>query len=227
MVTKCVLCFSGGLDSTVCLYHARSLGMDVYPISVDYGQRHKRELYYADRVLRNLDPTLMMITSRWKVLPMEFLGRSIMRGSSQTGHVEVPDGHYEEESMKATVVPNRNMVLLSLATAYAISVKAEVVMYAAHAGDHAIYPDCRPQFVLAMFEAMSCCDWNPPELQTPFINMSKQGIVNRGVELNVPFELTYSCYKGREKHCGRCGTCTERREAFQLAGVTDPTTYEA
>jgi 7-cyano-7-deazaguanine synthase len=128
--------------------------------------------------------------------------------------------------MKLTIVPNRNMLLLATAGAYALSRDTHTVAYAAHAGDHTIYPDCRPQFVSAMQLAFERCDFTPLTLHAPFLSITKADIVTLGASLHVPFALTYSCYEGREAHCGRCGTCTERKEAFQLAGVPDPTEYE-
>ena len=127
--------------------------------------------------------------------------------------------------MKSTVVPNRNMILLSVATGYALSIDAGQVAYAAHSGDHAIYPDCRNEFADAMAEAIRLCDWKTVSLARPFVTWSKADIVCRGKDLGVPFENTWSCYKGQAFHCGRCGTCIERREAFYLAKVDDPTTY--
>lgn len=221
MKKKCVICFSGGLDSTVLFSLMREEGYEVYALSVNYGQRHARgELQAADKIL------LTLKVEEYRVLDLRSL-RHIMLGSSQTdASIEVPEGHYAEESMKATVVPNRNMILLALATAWAISLKAERVAYAAHAGDHTIYPDCRPRFVAKMDEAIKHCDWSPPVLYTPFVRSTKADIVCLGNDLGSPLELTYSCYKGREKHCGKCGTCNERKEAFKLAGVLDPTEYE-
>ena len=137
-----------------------------------------------------------------------------------------PDGHYTDESMKATVVPNRNMLFLAVAASWAIAQGAAAVAYAAHAGDHAIYPDCRPEFVRAMSAALGLADWRQLELATPFINWDKGQIVRRGAELGVPFEKTWSCYRGGTAHCGTCGTCVERREAFSQAGIADPTIYE-
>ena len=127
--------------------------------------------------------------------------------------------------MKSTVVPNRNMILLSLATAWAVSKKADSVSYAAHSGDHAIYPDCRNEFAEALDKAIRLADWQEVYLNRPFVDLTKADIVKLGSELNVPFEQTWSCYEGQEVHCGRCGTCIERREAFYLAGVEDPTEY--
>ena len=127
--------------------------------------------------------------------------------------------------MKSTVVPNRNMILLSIAAGHALSIGAQQIAYAAHSGDHAIYPDCRNEFADAMAEAIRLCDWSPLELSRPFVDWSKADIVRRGAALKLPFETTWSCYKGGATHCGRCGTCIERREAFDLAGVHDPSEY--
>ena len=127
--------------------------------------------------------------------------------------------------MKSTVVPNRNMILLSVATGHALSIKARQIAYAAHSGDHAIYPDCRNEFAEAMANAIMLADWEQVELIRPFVDWTKADIVRRGAELGVPFAKTWSCYKGGDLHCGRCGTCIERREAFDLAKVIDPTPY--
>lgn len=187
---KTVLCYSGGLDSTVLLYHLKyRLGQEVYPLLVYYGQRHGRELQYAYMMVKDLvlDYRLLDLTPLVK----------IMGGSSQTSDLPVPEGHYAEESMKATVVPNRNMVLLSLATAWAVSLKAQFVAYAAHAGDHTIYPDCRPEFFEPLGEAIRKCDWHRVEPLSPFmIGVSKADIIKLGNELGVPFERTYSCLTG-------------------------------
>lgn len=140
--------------------------------------------------------------------------------------IAVPEGHYEDESMKSTVVPNRNMILLSIATAGSIASGLEGVAYAAHAGDHAIYPDCRPAFADAMNEAIKLCDYTSQRLVRPFVSLTKADIVKAGAALGVPFERTWSCYNGGATHCGKCGTCVERIEAFKLAGVSDPTDYQ-
>lgn len=215
---KSVLIYSGGLDSTVLLYHLRATGHTVQTLAVDYGQRHRCELKQAAAICARL------------AVPFERADlsgiRTLLAGSSLTSDaIEVADGHYTEASMKSTVVPNRNMLLLSLATSFALSTGAQEVAYAAHHGDHAIYPDCRPAFANAMAQAIELCDWNSVRLNRPFLDWSKADIVKRGAELGVPFEMTWSCYKGLEHHCGRCGTCIERREAFDLAGVKDPTIY--
>lgn len=216
---KVVSLFSGGLDSTALLYHLRDMGFDVYPLSISYGQRHVRELEVAHSIC---------VDGRFpgRLVDLSSL-RNVMGGSSQTdSKIAVPDGHYAEDNMKVTVVPNRNMVLLSVASAYAISQQAEFVAYAAHAGDHAQYPDCRQEFIDALKGAVALCDYNPPELIAPFALMSKAEVVTDGVSHGAPLSSTWSCYKGGENHCGRCGTCVERAEAFHLAGVHDTTFYE-
>ncbi|MGB0409917.1 MAG: 7-cyano-7-deazaguanine synthase QueC [Opitutales bacterium] len=212
--------YSGGLDSTVLLYHLREAGHALHALSVNYGQRHSCELDCAAELCRRL-------AIPHRVADLTGI-RSLLAGSSLTSpEIEVAEGHYTEESMKTTVVPNRNMILLALATGHALSIGAEQVAYAAHSGDHAIYPDCRNEFADAMAEAMALCDWKQVQLSRPFVDWSKADIAQRGAELGVPFELTWSCYKGGALHCGRCGTCIERREAFDLAGVKDPTRYAA
>ncbi len=152
----------------------------------------------------------------------------LLAGSSLTSaDVQVPLGHYAEESMKATVVPNRNMIMLAIAAGWAISTKADGVAYAAHGGDHAIYPDCRPEFADAVDAALRLADWHEMRLLRPFVSLTKAQLVAKGIELGVPFADTWSCYQGGDQHCGECGTCIERREAFHLAGVPDPTSYRA
>lgn len=217
---KTLAIYSGGLDSTVLLYHLREAGHGVHALSVNYGQRHAKELECAADICKGLGIP-------HQVADLSSI-QSLLAGSSLTSpEIEVAEGHYTEETMKTTVVPNRNMILLALATGNALSIGAEQVAYAAHSGDHAIYPDCRNEFADAMAEAMALCDWNNVGLDRPFVDWTKADIVRRGAELDVPFEKTWSCYKGSDLHCGRCGTCIERREAFYLAGVEDPTEYEA
>lgn len=232
MSRKAVVIFSGGLDSTVLLAYLRKQGFEVYALSVDYGQRHRVELEHAHRL------TQLTFQVPHKVADLRAVGRELLAGSSQTSDsIEVPQGHYAEESMKLTVVPNRNMIMLSVAIGWAVSLKAEFVAYGAHGGDHTIYPDCRPEFVEAMQTAAGLADWHPVAVTAPFLNMTKADIVKLGAELGAPMHKTWSCYDPRTvrelthgaitgyAHCGECGTCVERKEAFLLAGVTDPTTY--
>ncbi|PXA05714.1 7-cyano-7-deazaguanine synthase QueC [Coraliomargarita sinensis] len=217
---KTLVIYSGGLDSTVLLYDLHQAGLDLGALSVNYGQRHGCELKSAATICNELGIS-------HKIADLSSI-QSLLSGSSLTSpDIAVAEGHYTEENMKTTVVPNRNMILLALATGHALSIGAQQVAYAAHSGDHAIYPDCRNEFADAMAQAMALCDWKQVELSRPFVDWTKADIVRRGAALGVPFEQTWSCYKGGEKHCGRCGTCIERREAFDLAGIDDPTIYEA
>lgn len=211
-----VLIYSGGMDSTTLLYKLRDDGCEPLCLSFDYGQRHSRELTIAQDIASQLSLEHLTI----------HLPKGFFAGSSQTSpNIDVPYGHYAAENMKLTVVPNRNMVMLALATSLAISRRITRIAYAAHAGDHTIYPDCRPEFVETFDRLLFHCDWNPPHLVAPFLHLTKADICLIGASLKVPFELTYSCYEGGETHCGKCGTCVERREAFELAGVPDPTSY--
>lgn len=217
---------SGGLDSAVMMAKQLADGHSVVPLAVNYGQRHKRELDAARAVRNHLNEK-----HPYKVGPLLVADLSaiawLFSTSSQTNpHIPVPEGHYQAESMKVTVVPNRNMMMLSVAIAHAVSSKSDAVAIAVHGGDHAIYPDCRPSFLRRMLSAALLCDWHEVVLLAPFLGKTKADIVDEGAHLFVPFASTWSCYNGRELHCGKCGTCTERREAFKLAGVPDPTTYE-
>jgi 7-cyano-7-deazaguanine synthase len=215
---KTVLIYSGGMDSTVLLYHLLADGRDVVCLGINYGQRHCRELEAAGKICA-------LCGVEFQIADLRGI-KHLLAGSSQTSdEIAVPHGHYAAENMKLTVVPNRNMVMLSIAGAWAISRKAESIAYAAHAGDHAIYPDCREEFVKPLAQALWNADWHPVSVDRPFIGMTKGQIAARGGELGVPFELTYSCYEGQETHCGFCGTCVERREAFEQAGIKDPTNY--
>ena len=218
MNNSTVVILSGGLDSSVLLASAVAEGKVVKALSVDYGQRHRLELAHAAKVAAHFDV-------EHRVADLRGL-RQFMAGSSQTDdRVSVPQGHYADETMRLTVVPNRNMVMLAVAGAWAISLKYGSVSYAAHAGDHAVYPDCREEFAGPLAEALRHADWHCTTIERPFLSVSKADIVRLGAKLEFPFEMTYSCYEGQPVHCGRCGTCVERRMAFIEAGVPDPTPY--
>ena len=215
---KAVVLFSGGLDSTVVVQQLIHDQASVRLLSINYGQRHKKELSHSSRIA-----TSMNLPHRILDLPdlAELLSGSSLTDSS----VELPEGHYAEESMKSTVVPNRNMILLAMAAGYALSIDFDTVAYAAHAGDHTIYPDCRPVFADAMQNALQLADWKDLRLHRPFVNLTKAELVRIGAKLGAPLHLTWSCYAGEESHCGKCGTCVERKEAFEVAKITDPTEY--
>lgn len=222
-MSKVVAIMSGGMDSTVLGYLLKEQGFELEAVSVNYGQRHWKELQYAEQVAGDLDIPWHLVDLTDSGLP------NLLTGSALTDpEVEVPEGHYEAESMSMTIVPNRNAIMLSIAAAIAYANDGEMVATAVHSGDHAIYPDCRPEFIGA-FEDME--RWALDRIQfqviAPFIRMPKSDIVLMGSKLGVPFERTWSCYKGEAIHCGACGTCYERREAFQRAAVPDPTEYAA
>jgi len=217
---KLVVLVSGGLDSSTLLYDLVDAGHTVAGLSILYGQRHDKEISVAQALCKKLKV-------EHQIADLSGIQRFIA-GSSQTStDIDVPEGHYTEESMKLTVVPNRNMILLSVAMGWAISKKFDGVAYAAHGGDHAIYPDCRPEFVKKISETAKICDWHQLDIVTPYVNWTKSQIVRRGAELKVPFGETWSCYKGLDLHCGKCGTCVERKEAFSLAEILDPTSYRS
>lgn len=219
MSEKVVVIYSGGMDSFTLLHRARAAGHEVHALSFDYGQRHVKELDCAAAVCRELGIPHKIVD----MAPMA----GLLSGSSLTDDVAVPEGHYEEDSMKSTVVPNRNMILLSLATGYAVSVGAQAVWYGAHGGDHAIYPDCRPEFVEKMDAVCRVANYEPVRIEAPYMALDKGEILAEGLKMDLDYGQTWTCYNGREAACGKCGSCTERLEAFAAHGLTDPLSYEA
>lgn len=214
-----VLC-SGGMDSVTALYWAARAHRVSAVASFDYGAKHNhRELPLAAEHAAKLG-------LRHETISLGFVDRLFASDLLKSGG-EIPEGHYEAENMKQTVVPFRNAILLSIACGLAESVGARGVVIAAHSGDHAIYPDCREEFMRAMSEAMRLGTYANVELVRPFIALNKAQIAAEGARLGVGFARTWSCYKGGAVHCGKCGTCVERREAFRDAGLADPTFYEA
>lgn len=216
---KTIVICSGGLDSVTLAYKVAHEAELTRLVSFDYGQRHKKEVDYARLAAEKLGVPHDLVDLR-------AVG-GLLSGSALTDDVDVPDGHYAEENMKITVVPNRNAIMLAVAFGIAAAQQADAVAAAVHGGDHFIYPDCRPAFTES-FEAMqrqALDGYADVKLYTPFVTIPKADIVTEGAKHNVPFAETWSCYKGGEHHCGRCGTCVERREAFHLAGVEDPTVY--
>ena len=213
-----VIC-SGGLDSVSLAHIVADRGELTRLVSFDYGQRHRKELDFAAAAAARLDVPHHLIDMR----PIG----AALTGSALTDDIDVPDGHYAEETMRITVVPNRNAIMLSIGFGVAAANGDGAVATAVHGGDHFIYPDCRPGFTQA-FDAMQRAaldGYADVRLSTPFVTRTKADIVTEGANVGTPFDQTWSCYKGGAVHCGRCGTCVERREAFHLAQVTDPTTY--
>lgn len=212
-----ILIYSGGLDSTTLLYDEQE--RIALAVTFSYGNNHaERETACARWHCQRLGIEHLE-------MDLGFMGR-YFSSSLTAGADAVPDGDYDEDNMRSTVVPFRNGIMLSVACGLAESRGLRRVLMANHGGDHDIYPDCRPAFVAAMDAAMRAGTYEGVVLDAPYTNLSKADIVRRGTGLGIDYGHTYSCYRGGERHCGTCGTCRERREAFSLAGVDDPTIYE-
>ena len=211
-----VIILSGGMDSVTLLYDQQE--RIALAVSFDYGSKHNdREIPFAHLHCERIGIPHI-------VIPLDFMTK-YFKSSLLEGGEEIPEGHYADENMKSTVVPFRNGIMLSIAVGIAESNDLRFVMMANHAGDHTIYPDCTPQFVDAFDEAARAGTFVKVGLLSPFTNWTKTDIARRGKELGINYAETWSCYKGEEKHCGKCGTCVERREALSEAGIEDPTEY--
>lgn len=212
-----IIILSGGLDSTTMLYdYADSIAL---ALSFDYGSNHnKKELAFAAYHCNQLGIEHIII-------PLEFI-HQYFHSSLLSGAEAIPEGQYDDESMRSTVVPFRNGIMLAIAAGMAEDRRLSRILMANHSGDHAIYPDCRPEFVQALAAAVQAGTYNGVELFTPYTHWTKTDIARRGKELGIDYSKTWSCYKGGEKHCGKCGTCTERRQALQEAGIIDTTEYD-
>jgi 7-cyano-7-deazaguanine synthase len=215
---KVVVLCSGGMDSVTALYWARTQHQVLAAVSFAYGAKHNhREIPFAAEHAGK-------IGTRHEVITLDFVNRLFASDLLKSGG-DIPEGHYEAENMKQTVVPFRNAIMLSIACGFAESIAGEGLVIAAHGGDHAIYPDCREDFMRAMGDAMRLGTYAGVKLLRPFIALNKGQIAAEGAKLGVDFSHTWSCYKGGRVHCGKCGTCVERREAFAQAGIPDPTIY--
>ncbi len=212
----CILILSGGMDSVTLLYDYQE--RIALAISFDYGSNHNaREIPFARMHCERLGIP-------HHVIPLDFM-TTYFRSSLLSGADDIPEGHYADENMKSTVVPFRNGIMLAIATGMAETNDLSYVMMANHGGDHTIYPDCRPDFVEAFDAAAQAGTFNGVHLLSPYCHMTKSQIAARGLELGINYAETWSCYKGGDKHCGRCGTCIERKEALAEAGIPDPTDY--
>lgn len=218
MPNKVVVIYSGGMDSFTVLHKAVQAGHDVYALSFNYGQRHVKELQCAAQVCQQLG-------IKHKIVDISAINQ-LLAGSSLTDNIDIPEGHYAADNMKSTVVPNRNMILLSLAVGYAVSIGANQVYYGAHSGDHFIYPDCRPEFVQKMHDVCQIANYEPVDIISPYLSQTKIEILADGLAMGLDYSQTWTCYNGREKACGKCGSCQERLEAFALNNTTDPLPYE-
>lgn len=219
---KIIVLASGGIDSTVLLCWLKDKGHDVHALSVNYGQKNGyAEINAADDVAR-------VLQIRHRNVDLSALGEMLGSALTTPGSVKLPLGyHPEDPAQSATVVPNRNMLLLSVAIARAVAKGFDAVAYGAHEGDAAVYADCRPEFRAAMHQAAQVCGEKPVAVEAPFIGYSKRRVVEIGLELGAPFDLTWSCYRPGEKHCGRCGACLSRAAAFGGLGRRDPVEHEA
>lgn len=206
-----MLVLSGGMDSTTMLWEYKE--RIAVAVNFHYGANHnEREAECARENCRRAGVELVEID-------LSFMGR-LFESSLLSGADAIPEGNYDDDNMKSTVVPFRNGIMLSVAAGLAESRGLKCVMIANHGGDHAIYPDCRSGFIRAMAGAIAEGTYEHIELLAPYTNISKADIARRGVAIGVDYSLTYSCYKGGERHCGKCGTCRERHEAMMAAGLT-------
>lgn len=217
MKKDAVLILSGGMDSVTMLYDYQE--RIAVAISFDYGSNHNaKEIPFAQLHCRRLGIEHL-------VIPLEFIHR-YFDSSLLQGAEAIPEGHYAADNMKSTVVPFRNAIMLSVAVGLAESRHLNYVMMANHGGDHTIYPDCRPEFVKAFSDAAVAGTYEKVEVWAPYTMLTKVDIAKRGKELGIDYSETWSCYKGGDVHCGRCGTCMERKEALEQAGIIDNTAYE-
>lgn len=214
---EAVLVLSGGLDSTTLLYQLNAWGYKVHAVTFDYGQRHRREIECAIINAREA-------RARHHIVDLSKVA-GVWSESALLGSGPVPLARYGRENMKKTVVPNRNMVMLSISAAYAIKHKIQNLFIGIHAGDHDIYPDCLPDFYQNLRKALMICDYDPVDLRAPFLNTPKHEIVKKGLALGVDYSNTWTCYEGEELPCGECGSCRERLQAFELNGAKDPLEY--
>lgn len=202
------------MDSTTLLYKLLAEGKEVRCLSFLYGQRHSRELEEAKKTCQKLG-------IEHKVIDLSFL-KEMVSNSALTGDIPVPHGHYAAENMKLTVVPNRNMIMASIAIGWAVNLEYDEIATAVHAGDHTIYPDCRPAYIKALATIADVANFRPINIYTPYLYLDKGDIAIDGVKLGVDYSITHSCYEGTNPPCGKCGACQERKEAFEKAGVPDP-----
>ena len=217
MAKDAVIVLSGGMDSVTLLYEFKDI--IALAVTFNYGSNHnKREIEYAKLHCQRLG-------IKHIIIPLDFM-HTYFKSSLLEGADAIPEGHYADSNMKSTVVPFRNGIILAIACGIAESNKLTRVLIANHSGDHTIYPDCCQQFIDAMSAAMTNGTYEGVHIFAPYTNISKANIAQRGARIGINYAETYSCYKGGVNHCGKCGTCIERREALAEAGVTDTTTYD-
>lgn len=215
---KTLAIVSGGMDSVTMLHDLNEQGHELSVVSFDYGQRHVKELEVAKR---NADK----LGLAHKIIRMDFLAQ-LLDNSALTGDTDVPEGHYAADNMKLTVVPNRNMIMASIAIGLAVNNGQEAIAMGVHSGDHAIYPDCRPEFISALRTIALIANYEPIDVLAPYLKMDKGSIIARGLKIpTMDYADTWTCYKGGEVACGVCGSCQERLEGFAVNGIEDPIAY--
>lgn len=212
-----LIILSGGMDSVTLLHEFKD---DIaIAVTFNYGSNH------ADKEIECANYHCNMLNIKHIIIPLHFI-KQYFTSSLLQGADAIPEGHYEDENMKSTVVPFRNGIMLSIACGIAESNNLHKVLIANHGGDHAIYPDCRADFIKAMSNAMTLGTYEKIKIFAPYTLINKSDIAKIGEKLNIDYTKTWSCYKGGEKHCGKCGTCVERKEAFKNANIIDSTEYE-
>ena len=213
-----VVIYSGGMDSYTVLHRALREGLAVHALSFDYGQRHRRELDVARQVCESL-------AIPHQVVDIRAIHGLIDNSALTNAALTMPQGEYDADSLHSTVVPNRNMILLSLAIAKAVNIGANRVDYGAHGGDHVLYPDCRPAFVEAMNDVAQIANFEPVTVHAPYLASSKADILRDGLAMGLDYRYTWTCYEGQQLACGQCGSCRERLAAFAANHSVDPLDY--
>ncbi|WP_110687215.1 7-cyano-7-deazaguanine synthase QueC [Salinicola aestuarinus] len=213
-----VVIYSGGMDSYTVLHRAIREGYRVHALSFNYGQRHAKELEVAASVCRENDISHRVVDIR---AIHQLVGNSALTDPDR----EIPKGEYDGDNLTDTVVPNRNMILLSLAVGYAVNIGASICFYGAHGGDHVLYPDCRPEFVQRMNDVAAIANFEAVEIRAPYLERTKAEILEEGIQMRLDYAKTWTCYLGEAKACGECGSCRERLAAFAHWGETDPLPY--
>lgn len=215
---KTLAVVSGGMDSVTMLHDLHDQGHELSVVSFNYGQRHVKELEVAKKNAEKLG-------LKHRVVNMSFLAQ-LLDNSALTGDTSVPEGHYADENMKLTVVPNRNMIMASLAIGIAVNDGLDNIALGVHSGDHAIYPDCRPEFIEKLGAVARIANYEPINVLAPYIEMDKGSIIARGLEIDtMDYADTWTCYKGGDIACGVCGSCQERLEGFLTNNIKDPLEY--
>ena len=212
-MSSVLVVYSGGLDSYTLLNKAMKKFDRVEAITFNYGQKHNKEIEYAKSNCAELN-------IKHEVVNLDL--ENILSGSALVGDIDIPEGNYDKEKMKQTIVPNRNMIMISVAASLVIKNDTEYLWYAAHSGDHEIYPDCRPEFIDKMAAVLEICDYHKIKFEAPFQNLSKNEIVATGLSMGLDYSKTWTCYEGKEKPCGKCSACLERALSFEANNTEDP-----